>query len=446
MNVRTAILLSLLDAAKGTSILFWYRFFQRALSWNREQVKAYQARQLHKLIRHARDTVPYYREEFRRLGVAPEDINSAAALSSLPILDREVIQDNREALLSSQYAAGNLHKGSSSGTTGIPIHYYSDPSGLSAGTAAGYVLWNMSGWEPGRRHVHIWGNETSIRRWKTIGSKMKNLLFRQKNIPSTLLDGPANLAGIARQIIRFKPRSIEGYASSIYSLAVYFQQEGLHLDNLKQVLTTAENLAPYQKSLIEQVFAPAGDLYGTGEVLGIASRPAGGQRYFIMDPHVVAETAETGINGMKSLLVTDLNNFGMPLIRYRIGDLVDELHEPEPEAEFPFTWFTRILGRSSEIITLPNGKRFHPVNIFGGTFFRNFPQVIKHKVVWDGEALKFFFEVRERPPAPEMEAGLKSLLQSFDVPFSVEYTHKILPSANGKFKYFEIAKKEGAVP
>lgn len=435
---RSDILLRILDAAKGTCVLPWHRFFRNTFTWDREEVLAYQSERLQKLIRHARETVPYYREEFDRLGLEPGDIKTPACLAELPILDRDAIRNHQKCLLSYRFEGKSLHKGRSSGTTGIPIHYYHDTEGLSAGVAAGYALWGMSGWKPGQRRIHIWGNELSIRRWKTAGSKMKNLLLRQKNIASTLLNDPENMPRLARQAVRFAPLSIEGYASSIYSLAAYFQKQGLRLKNLKMVLTTAENLEPYQQELIEKVFAPTGDLYGSGEVLGIATRPAGEKLYYVLDPHVILETAETGIPGMKNLLITDLNNYGMPMIRYQIGDMVDQLREPVPGAKYPFTWFTKIQGRSSDIISLPNGKKFHPVSIFGGTSFREIPQITRHKVIWDGTTLKFIFEVQERPDKQAVSIKLGALLQPFEVPFSVEYTDRILPSANGKHTYLEI--------
>ncbi|MCB0651093.1 MAG: phenylacetate--CoA ligase family protein [Saprospiraceae bacterium] len=440
------ILLKTLDKAKGLKVYPWYRFFQNTLSWQRDQVEVYQAERLQKLIEYALNTVPYYRAEWNRLGIRPHDIKTPSDLKKCSILDRDTLRNKQEELISSYFPLKNMHKGSSSGTTGIPINYYTDTDGLSAGMAAGYALWNMSGWNPGQSNVHIWGNQTSIKRWNTIPSKLKNLLFHQKNIASTLLNDPEQIPELAERIVRFNPRSIDGYSSSIYDFARYCQEEKIHLKNLKQVLTTAENLEPYQQKLIEQILAPTGDLYGSGEVLGMAARPVNDDRYYVLDPHVILETEASEISGMKNLLITDLNNYGMPMIRYRIGDMVDELHEPEPQAKFPFAWFKKIQGRSSDIITLPNGKKIHPVNIFGGTLFRRFPQITRHKVVWNGTFLEFIFEAKEKPDAKELHRQLSVLLHPFEVPFSIEYKDRILPSSNGKYKYLEIIPKKTVTP
>ena len=440
-------MLKTLDIAKGTSVLPWYQFFQRTLSWDRAQVEQYQSERLRKLIGHAWETVPYYRDEMNRRGLKPGDFRTAADVGQLPVLDREAIQNNQAALLSSKYSLESLHRGGSSGTTGVPIRYYHDREAVSASIAAVYALWSMSGWQPGQRNVHVWGNQVSVKRWSTMGSRVKNFLSRQKNVASTLLNEPENFPALAQQLIRFNPQSLEGYTSSIYTLAMYFQQQGLRLPNLKQVLTTAENLEPQQQALIEQVFAPVGDLYGSSEVPGVASRPILEGRYYVLEPHVIAEAAESGIPGMKDLLITDLNNYGMPMIRYKIGDMIDELQQPEGNARYPFAWFGKIQGRGADVITLPNGKKFHPVNIFGGTLFRQFPQISKHKVIWDGHALKFVFEANDLTDSRSLQAQLEELLRPYEAPFSIEFTKKILPSASGKHKYVEIiAAATSSVP
>lgn len=436
------IRLALLDIAKHTRVNRWYKFFQSSLDWDRDTIVSYQNKRLNALIEYAFAKVPYYRSLFHELKISPQKFKDQNDLSMLPILDREIIRNRQNDLISSKRRVSDLKKGSSSGTTGIPINYYFTNEGMSAGIAAGYILWGLSGWYPGQRSVHIWGNESSIKRWRTWSSKAKNICMKQLNIPSVLLNDPGNLHAITDQLRSFHPESIDGYSSSIFTLAKYLKSQNLRINGLKQVLTTAENLESNQKELIEEILAPAGDLYGCGEILGIASRPVNDNRYYVFEPHVIVETVDSAIKGMKDILVTDLDNFAMPMIRYKVGDMIDELNEPGTDSKYPFSWFTRIMGRSSDIITLPNGMLFHPVNIFGGTTFRRFPEITKHKVIWDGDMVKFLFETDRPLDEAGLELKLYELLEPYEVPFRIEYTHKILPSQGGKFKYLEIIDKD----
>lgn len=438
VDIKTQALVKLLDLAKGTSVWKHYKFYNDTLAWNRVQIQNHQFSRLKTLLVHTFLTVPYYTNLISNDSGLLSKINSVNDLQLLPVIDRNTIQNNQEILISNKYKKQNLIKGSSSGTTGIPISYFMDNDGMSAGVAAGYMLWRMSGWNFGQKSVHIWGNQSSIERWNTLASRLKNRLTSQKNIASTLLNDPIEIGEIAKSIIKFQPLSIDGYSSAIYTLAKYFKENNLSLGSVRQVLTTAENLEEYQQQLIEEVFAPTCDLYGSGEVLGIATKPAGDERYYILDTHVIVETEESGIPGMKNILLTDLDNYGMPMIRYKIGDMIDNVYEPDHNARYPFSWFKKIQGRNSDIITLPNGMKFHPVNIFGGTLFRKFTGITRHKVIWNGSKLIFVFEAQHFSENESLHNALNEMLEKYHVEFEVQLTSKISPSASGKYKYMEI--------
>jgi phenylacetate-CoA ligase len=433
--------LALLDIAKQTNINKWYKFYLSALKWDRNTLINYQNKRLNQLLSHAYENVPYYKSIFNDIKLTPQQIKSIKDLSALPVLGREIIRSRLKDLINIKSKVSDLRKGSSSGTTGMPIEYYFNNDGLSAGIASGYNLWGLSGWYPGQRSVHIWGNSSSIKRWNTLSSKIKTFWMNQLNIPSVLFDDPKNLPLITKQIMKFHPESIDGYSGSIFTLARYLESCNLKLNSVKRVITTAENLEFHQKEVIEKILAPTGDMYGCGELLGIASRPSNYDRYYVFEPHVIVETMYSGIEGMKDVLVTDLDNFVMPLIRYKVGDMIDELNPPSADSRYSFSWFTRIMGRSSDIITLPNGMLFHPVNIFGGTLFRKFPEIDKHKVIWNGELVKFLFETIKPVDKAGLELKLGELLKPYEIPFQVEFTQKILPSPGGKFKYLELIDK-----
>ncbi len=437
------LLMILLDIVKGTQVTKNYDFFMKSISFDRKHMLNLQLEKLKKIINHSYYSVPYYKQLFDSVGLHPSDIEIISDLNKVPILDRDVIQNKNNLLISDLFNKKKLHKGSSSGTTGIPIEYYSDNQGSSAGVASGYLLWSMSGWKMGQRNIHIWGNQSSIERWETPISKIKNFIINQKNIPSTRLSEMYALEELVNEIIKFKPVSIDGYSSSIYTLAKYFKENNFpKIKSLKQVITTAENLENYQKDLIEEIFAPTGDLYGSGEILGVAIRPARDDKYYVLDSHVVVEVTESGIPGMKDLLVTDLDIYGMPLIRYKIGDMIDDINEPTVNSKYPLSWFSKIHGRSSDIIELPNGMKFHPINIFGGTLFRKFPNITRHKVIWNGKKLIFIFESQEDVKSNMLEQEIKLLLEKYKVDFTVKYTNHIKPSVNGKYKYLEITNEE----
>ena len=90
------------------------------------------------------------------------------------------------------------------------------------------------------------------------------------------------------------------------------------------VFTTGEDLLENMKKIIERNIGPVSDLYGCGEVNGIAIQPVKDDKYYILESHVLVET-ESDSNEFNEIIVTDLDNYYMPLIRYKIGDIIDRV-------------------------------------------------------------------------------------------------------------------------
>lgn len=433
--------LKILDYAKGMQVAKMFHFYQQTLHWTRDKVVQYQNEKLNLLIKHTLTTVPFYIDYCKEQQLTLQDFKTHDDLKKLPVINRDIIQRNNQQLLSLNYNIASLGKGSSSGTTGIPINYYYDKNAESAGSGAGTVLWAMAGKYPGMKNFYIWGNEHSIERWKTLSSKAKKFLMRQKNVASTLLNEPQYIENVVRQLLQFKPKFIEGYPGAIYTLANYCKNNNISVKGIDAVLCTAENIEDTHRQLIEEVFAPTADLYGSGEVLGVAVRPINDDKYYILEPHIIVEIEKTGIDGFYEVLLTDLDNYAMPFMRYKIGDMVDGIYEPAPVAKYPFSYFKKIIGRSADIIYLPNGKMFHPVNIFGGTTFRQFKEITRHKVIWNGKLLKIMFETSDTNRKNEIEKVIGKILESFQVEYIIEYTDKIMPGKSGKYRYVEIVNE-----
>ncbi|MHB8054441.1 MAG: phenylacetate--CoA ligase family protein [Candidatus Aminicenantales bacterium] len=431
----------LLDLVQGTKIDFFGRTFASNLKANRSKLLAYQNERLARLMRHAYRNVPYYWKVMRERNISPEQIKSAADLPRLPVLERETLRREGGNLRATNVPANRVRSDLTSGTTGTPVAFTYDVSGYSAGIAADDVLRSLSGWKPGRRHLLIGGDPSARGRWDRRNSQAEHFLMRQVPLPAPSPEDSGKIAELVERLVALDPLSIEGAPGVIHALARRVQSRGLILKSLFRVFTTGEILGAREKQDIEIALAPVADLYGCAEVFGIASRPVHDDHYYVCDPHVIVETEDSKIPGMKDLLVTNLDNRGLPLIRYRVGDLIDGLHPPEKDARFPFTTFRRVMGRNSEIINLPNGLSLHPLQAFGGTLFRQYPAITRHRVVWNGKSLTFVFEETGLLPHAELERQLAEWVKSYNVPYVVEYMAKMEPFAGGKQGCFEIVNR-----
>lgn len=434
--IQSKLILFILDLYQQTSIRKYYNGFRKTLNLSRDEIKRYQKNKLVNIINYSIENVPYYREEFKDWKIIYKT-NVFEYFNELPILDRELLQKNNDSLISEKYDKSHLGKSSSSGTTGMPINYYYSKESLSAGVATVILSYSLSGWQLGEKSLHIWGNPTSVKHWSKFPSKVKRLIKNQVNLPSTAFNLPENYERLLKFIISKKFKSIDGYTTAIYELAKFIEDNNLNSINAGYVFTTAENLQKYQQEIIERNIGPVSDLYGCAEINGIAIKPIKQDEYIIIDTHVYVETIDEG-NDLKSILVTDLDNYAMPLIRYKVGDLIDTVIEPEP-SDFPqFSRFKNVHGRSSEIVELPNGKKILPVNIVGGTLFRKIGKIKKHKVTWNGSVLGFIFEVEDRFDLQKAVKMIENEFSDYGIKTEVEIVDKLLPSSNGKYRYFEI--------
>jgi len=425
------------DWVRGSRKNNFYNSYHTWLRLFPEEIRSRQLEKLQKLVQHAYRHIPWYRNVFDQAGLKPQDIRSQDDLRNLPPLTREAIRDQAGQMIWPGFK-GKVLKGSSSGTTGIPITYYQDMNAMSAGTAAGVYMEQMCGLIPGMRNVHVWGNKESIQQWNTLNSWLKQKVNHRKNIAATLLNDPANIPDVVRQIRQFRPQSIDGYPNSLFAIAQYLHTHKIRIPSLRLAFTTAENLEPHHEELIEQTLAPVSDMYGCSEINGIAIRPATEKRYYIFEPHVIVETVPLPGQPMQEILVTDLDNYYMPLIRYKIGDLIDGVRPGSAGNPFPFAYFTKIYGRSSDRVVLPNGLVLFPVNIFGGTLYRKYPQITRHRVTWNKQFLKFEFEANGSLNREALEADVKRSLTGYPIAFQVHYTHQLLPVKSGKYQYFVV--------
>lgn len=435
MNLKELLFFKSLDYFKGLKTYDYFCEFKNTLSFDVEEIRLYQAKKLRNLLNYALKNSKYYRKIINNLQVSDIKDNSFEILNEIPVLTREIIQNNMSDLIHLKEEK-KLFKSSSSGTTGEPINYYHDVFGESAGNASGFLQWHMSGWKIGMKGIHIWGNKDSIKQWKSLNSRMKRYLQNVSNIPSPLFNDYNNYPDIINNFNKLKPDYIDGYSGSIYRLANYIEKNNIKFNKVKFVFTTAENLPDYQREIIMKNIGSVIDTYGCGEINGVASQIINNNKYFVIEPRVIVELGEK-VGDFYEIVITDLDNLVMPFVKYKPGDLIDGLYY-EDDGKLPFKYFNKIVGRTSDIIKLKNGKIILPVNLIGGTFIRTFKSITRHKVIWDGTAMHFLFESKENIVGELIKLKLNEILYEYEVPYTYEIVKEILPGKNGKNSYFEI--------
>lgn len=295
--------------------------------WEAERMRQWQAEQLRRVLVHAGEHVPYYRELFRHRGFNPARVESVEELRRLPVLSRDVIKHRIKDLLSRAPVAARLTEGHTSGTTGSPITLFYDADMIAMSYAVIDRQYRWAGCRLARG-----GDRVAMVRGNVIvplSQKQPPFWRYNRDLNQILLSSfhlsTANLTAYLGALREFQPAVVDGYPSSIYVLARMFLNVDERLP-VKAVLTSSETLYDFQRAAIEEAFCcRVFDYYGAAERVIFAAECDHHSGHHLCEEYGITEVLDDDDEpvqlGQDGFLVgTTLHNCGMPLIRYRTTD------------------------------------------------------------------------------------------------------------------------------
>jgi phenylacetate-CoA ligase len=341
-------------------------------------VENYTLDRLRKLVRHAYDTTAYYKALFDRHKISPNDIKTIDDFSKIPILTKDLLRDNFDLLISTSHfpKVSKVHSG---GTMGQSIYVLKDNYSLSFDRA---VKGKCIGWYDcsiGDREFRFWAYPFD----KVNNAKaylIDILLNRRRVSPIHMSEEQARK--IARQMDKFQPKVIYGWTSGLYKFAQIALEKDIRFESssIKVVISTAEKLYDYQRGVIEKVFEkPIVDEYGCSEAGVIAFQCENGKKHIqIENNYLEVVNTQEHTDGLGELVVTNLNNNKMPLIRYRIGDL-GRLDDTQCSCGRRTPYLSHVSGRILDYLVDSKGEI-----VLGGVFcYICFDLIDKYKSIRD---------------------------------------------------------------
>ncbi len=324
--------------------------------WTSEALEFDQTQRLRKLLVYAGDRVPYYRDLFRKLKFNPTRVDTLAALAELPPMTREEVQSQLDRFRAEGMPDRDMRRDATGGSTGTPMEFFHENRYRALTTAAALRTRTWAGWRPGSRTVWIWGAPQETRVWKTIRGRAIGWVSRNLYVDA-FRAGTAEMAEWFQRIRDFHPQFIYGYASSIAHFASYLASRGDAIGGVRGVFSTAERLHPWQREVIEQVFkCKVFDHYGSREIKAIAAECEAGSMHILADLNLVE--VENPLLDAAPLLVTSLENYAMPFIRYRIGD-IGALQPGPCKCGRVLPRLSLTIGRQTDIFVTPEGRHVH---------------------------------------------------------------------------------------
>jgi phenylacetate-CoA ligase len=329
-HIDRKLILPLAEKLMGRNLTGELTFLTETQWMSEDDLRGLQNAKLQALVKHCYERVPYYSTLFRSLGLTPDDIRSREDLAKLPILTKELIREHYDELIATDCADRKAMDGSTGGSTGTPMRFKEDIRSWNCLRALTVRGWSWAGFELGEKLFTLAGNSLVK---KNTGTKAlvshfiyDRLIMRNDKRNCTDIS-PEALEGHYQEMIRFKPSAIRGYASSLYFLAKYIEQNNLPVCTVKAVFTTGEKLHPKYRDKIRRVFqAPVFDAYGAADGGVSAQECDRHEGLHIGEEHCILEIVDKDgrpvPDGETGYVVsTDLNNYVFPFLRYKVGDL-----------------------------------------------------------------------------------------------------------------------------
>jgi phenylacetate-CoA ligase len=376
--------------------------------------------------------VPYYKKMLYEK-VVPEQFESWDQFRNLmPIIDRKTFQSSGHTMSHKSKKYDYLRV--TSGSTGEPIKMPSWRSEIKWTRADQWVGRSRYGIRVEDHCFYIWGHSHLLGTGFS-GVRKKNLRILKDKILGYYRFSAYNLtedtllkAGDA--LLEFKPKYIIGYSNALdmFSRVNIKRADKFKSLNLKVVIATSENF-PFSDSsqIIEKVFgAPVAMEYGSVETDAIAYTNKSlvfnifWRNYFI-------EVNNNDLNG--EILVTSLYPRCTPLIRYKLGDLI----ELTDKGKFGINKFNNVIGRNRKVLTLKDGTKINTA-IFSHSL-RDFPEVLGFQIVISNSSFKINIFSRSVKEKDKLKINLKNKLKIIHPDFEdteIEIVRKLKQNKSGK--------------
>ncbi|MBI5739847.1 MAG: phenylacetate--CoA ligase family protein [Nitrospirae bacterium] len=325
------------------------------LQWSsRERLIDYQNIKLGKLIKHVYHNVPYYEDMMRSKGIVPDDIRTIDDLKGFPILSKEIIRTNFPKIISKGANRRNLRKFKTGGSTGEPLTLFRDKNTMMWQEAALLRGWAWAGYNIGDTVINF--SYYDMNRISILG-KMRSRLIKLYFYYA--LAKKEQLSKYLNEIKSLDPFCLSGLASSLCRNAGLIEKYNMNGFRIPVIFSYGEMLHSHQRTLLESSFkGTVYDYYGCNEIGSMAYECEYHNKH-ITEEHVILETVNSNgsdvVDTSGNIILTDLDNYAMPFIRYQVDD-AGTLASGECNCKRGLRILKSLDGRSQEFLKTPDGK------------------------------------------------------------------------------------------
>jgi phenylacetate-CoA ligase len=356
----------------GRKLRFLSKVEEQLINKNIKHVKKVQLDKLNQLLQHYIN-YPFYKELLEKNHVHKLPLRSLEEISTLPIMTKQVIRENFK-YISSRPEVNFIT--STSGSTGDNFKFCHCKNEQNRQRAALILMYKWMGIDFFTdRNVTVWGTHLNSSYRTRLFQDIKRIVKNGKLFEAYGLNEHKAIR-ILQKINRFKPKLLTAYPGYAYELASTGAKNHCPIPkSLKAIVLSGEMVYDHQVARIENYFkCKVYRRYGSREFGNISHECLHSKgKLHVMPGRFHVETDRKG-----NLLITDLDNFATPFIRYNIGD-TGEVEYGVCECGFKHQNIVNIEGRSHDVIRTRTGKQLP--GQFWTTLSRGVPGIDKIQVV-----------------------------------------------------------------
>jgi phenylacetate-CoA ligase len=372
------------------SLLARARALEESERWRPPHIAELQAQLAQGLLAHACRHVPFYRE--RSAQFAKNATPGTAAWRGLPLLSRATLLREAAAL---QIPPAGKGDGPGAGQRGRPGHLYKVSTSGSTGEPV--VVWRTEAcrevWEATALREHRWQGRDATRSMAIIRAGLGGAPPAGQRIrrglpfdrlwrcgPTWALDLATDVAQQAAWLRRIRPHYLLTYPANLEAVLGHL---GEHELQIAQVVAVGGAVSQAARARCREVLrCGIAANYSSQEAGMMALECAHCGQLHVQAEHVVLEVLDDhgepcapGEAGR--IVVTDLHNYQMPLIRYDIGDYA-VVGEP-CSGGIGLPSLRAVLGRRRNMLVHADGRRHWPLTGFWK--FRDVAPVLRYQLV-----------------------------------------------------------------
>ena len=427
-------------ATRLPGALSYIREADRLYHSSRETMMAHQEEKYRRLVQYAYHHVPYYHRIFDGIGLFEGGNLREDRLSQIPVLTKETLREEQENMYSDEMKLRRPYSAATSGSTGIPLTIWYDRHYMVRNRADKFFMGQLNGRDLGKPELKMWFRDFDLYQKNGKNKDRFYNFFTNRTFRLASVVSEEALKEYIDTINAVRPVQIWSNPAPIFEVSKYILSHGIRVHCPRSIILTSNPLYDEMRETMQRAFPGTWivDQYGGTEFGVVACSIREGRNLRIFEHsarvEVLDEAGKLQPHGTGDIVITGLNNYSMPLIRYRMGDMVTVLPYGQ-DKEGSFGSISRVMGRRLSMLRRRDGTSvtgLHLRDLLTKPWIRTF-QLIQHS--YDDLEAMVVLDGTPEQHREDLDQIASQLRKIMDTECRFTFCDNLSPEKTGKYFY-----------